>query len=76
MLRYFILKGVVELDLVDKYTNSGQMYNIIIYSWATIARVINAISKHTHNHNPKPYPAPNQRPNHRPHSNSLLPEIS
>ena len=45
---------------------------------ATIAPVRNADVKHNPNPNPNlnPYPTPNQKPNHYPHSKSLLPEIS
>ena len=51
---------------------------------ATIAPVINANVKHNPNPNPNPnpkrnlnpYPTLNQKPNHYPHSNSLLSEIS
>ena len=45
---------------------------------ATIAPMINANIKLNPNPNPNinPYPTPNQKPNHYPHSNSLLSEIS
>ena len=51
-----------------------------IFAPATIAPVINVNVKRNPNPNPKPnlnpYPTPNQKPNHYPHSNSLLSEIS
>ena len=52
------------------------------FALATIAPMVNANVKHNPNPNPNPdptlnpYPTLNQKPNHYPHSNSLLLEIS
>ena len=70
----------VDKALVDDSTTSYT--ECTTFAPATIALVINANVKRNPNPNPNPdpnlnpYPTPNQKPNHYPHSNSLLSEIS
>ena len=68
----FYLQNQIECGFIRECTTN--------FAPATIAPVINANVKRTSNPNPNPnlnpYPTPNQKANHYPHSNSLLPEIS
>ena len=70
---YWSMAWTTQLDLSAQ--DEVSPIKCTTFAPATIAPIINAIVKRNPNPNLNLYPTPNQKPNHYPHSNSLLPDI-